>query len=279
MTTSTFNPPSFDIGDQIVCITGGGGFLGKAFVQAFVGAGAKVAVVDRDLALADESARDAGGTEESVLSLQADITDSAAVNRFTQQILQRWDQGIDVLVNSAAIDPKFDAEVADLQCHSFENFPLELWNETIDVNLSGTFLCCQAIGKVMLRQGKGNIINIASTYGLVAPDQRLYQRDGEPEQSHFKPAAYPVSKAGIIHLTRYLAAYWANTGIRVNSLTPHGVYHSQDEQFLRRFAERSPMGRMACPEEIAGPLLFLASDAASYMNGANLVVDGGWTAW
>ena len=131
----------------------------------------------------------------------------------------------------------------------------------------------------MVEKAAGTIVNIASTYGVVAPDQRLYQRDEESEQTMFKPAAYPVTKAGVLHLTRYLAAYWANTGVRVNSLTPHGVYRSQDEQFLRRFAERSPLGRMARPEEITGPLLFLASDAASYVNGTNLVVDGGWTAW
>ena len=279
MTTSPGSPPSFDVSDRVVCVTGGGGFLGKAFVQAFVRAGARVAVVDRDPALAGASARESGGAEEYALPLQADISDPAAVQGFTQEILKRWGRGIDVLVNSAAIDPKFDPEVAELHRHTFEDFPLDLWNETMKVNLAGTFLCCQAVGKVMRQQKKGNIINVASTYGVVAPDQRLYRRDGESEQSLFKPAAYPVSKAGVIHLTRYLAAYWANTGIRVNSLTPHGVYHSQDEQFLRRFAERSPMGRMALPEEITGPLLFLASDAASYVNGANLVVDGGWTAW
>ena len=183
------------------------------------------------------------------------------------------------MVNSAAIDPKFDADVAQQQSHTFEDQPLELWKQSLDVNLTGTFLCCQKVGKIMVEKSAGTIINIASTYGVVAPDQRLYQRDEESEQTMFKPAAYPVTKAGVLHLTRYLATYWANTGVRVNSLTPHGVYRSQDEQFLRRFADRSPLGRMARPEEITGPLMFLASDAASYVNGTNLVVDGGWTAW
>lgn len=271
--------PSFDFTDRVVCVTGGGGFLGKDFVRAFIDAGARVAVVDQDPSLAEAAVQDAGGTSENTLAIEADVTDSKAVDDFTQQVLGKWGGRLDVLVNSAAIDPKFDADVAQQQSHTFEEQPLKLWSKSLEVNLTGTFLCCQAIGKVMIAKKAGTIINIASTYGVVAPDQRLYQRDEESEQTMFKPAAYPVSKAGVLHLTRYLAAYWANTGIRVNSLTPHGVFRSQDEQFVRRFAQRSPLGRMARPEEITGPLLFLASDAASYVNGANLVVDGGWTAW
>lgn len=273
-----YTPPSFDLAGRVVCITGGGGFLGRDFVRAFVDAGAKVAVVDHDLSLSESALQEAGGTSQNMLAIEANITDTDSVDSFTQQV-KKWGGTINVLVNSAAIDPKFDADVAQQQCHTFEDQPLELWKQSLDVNLTGTFLCCQAVGKVMVENATGTIINIASTYGVVAPDQRLYQRDEETEQTMFKPAAYPVTKAGVLHLTRYLAAYWAGTGVRVNSLTPHGVYRSQDEQFLRRFAERSPLGRMAQPEEITGPLLFLASDAASYINGANLVVDGGWTAW
>lgn len=272
-------PPSFDLADRVVCITGGGGFLGRDFVRAFLDAGARVAVIDRDLALAESAVSDVQGTNKNTLAIEANVTDPKSVDDFTQQVLKTWGGKIDVLVNSAAIDPKFDADVAHQQSHTFEDQPLELWKQSLDVNLTGTFLCCQTVGKVMVERAAGTIINIASTYGVVAPDQRLYQRDEETEQTMFKPAAYPVTKAGVLHLTRYLAAYWANTGVRVNSLTPHGVYRSQDEQFLRRFAERSPLGRMARPEEVSGPLLFLASDAASYVNGTNLVVDGGWTAW
>ena len=280
MTPSSNSSQPFDVSDRVILITGGGGFLGRVFVKAFVTAGAKVAVVDLDPKPALASVCEAGiSTEESILLLEADIKDPAAVQGCCLKIEQRWRLGIDVLVNSAAIDPKFDAGVAQLQSHTFETLPLELWTETLAVNLTGTFLCCQAVGNIMRQQGKGNIINVASAYGMVAPDQRLYEQDGETKQSLFKPVAYPVSKAGILHLTRYLATYWANTGIRVNSLSPHGVFNSQPKQFLRRFAERSPMGRMALPDEIAGPLLFLASDASSYINGANLVVDGGWTAW
>ena len=239
-----------------------------------------MAVVDQDLALAEAATAEHGRQQAKTRwLLKADITDADAVDSVTRQVLEKWGGRIDVLVNSAAIDPKFDADVAQQQSHTFEDQPLDLWKQSLDVNLTGTFLCCQKVGKIMVANATGTIINIASTYGVVAPDQRLYQRDEEVEQTMFKPAAYPVSKAGVLHLTRYLAAYWANTGVRVNSLTPHGVFRSQDEQFLRRFAQRSPLGRMAQPEEITGPLLFLASDAASYVNGTNLVVDGGWTAW
>ncbi len=276
---SDYTPPSFDLTDRVVCITGGGGFLGRDFVRAFLHSGARVAVIDHNFTSAEASVADAQGTSDNTLAIEADITDPTAVEKFKDQVLQKWDGKIDVLVNSAAIDPKFDADVAQQQCHTFEDQPLELWRQSLDVNLTGTFLCCQTVGKVMVEQAAGTIINIASTYGVVAPDQRLYQRDEEDEQTMFKPAAYPVTKAGVLHLTRYLAAYWANTGVRINSLTPHGVFNAQDEQFLRRFAKRSPLGRMARPQEITGPLLFLASDAASYVNGTNLVVDGGWTAW
>lgn len=264
---------------RVVCITGGGGFLGKDFVRAFVNAGAYVAVVDHNLAAAEAAVADARGTSGNTLAIEADVTDAKAVDDFAKQVMKKWKGRIDVLVNGAAVDPKFDSDVAQQQCHTFEQQPIELWKESLDVNLTGTFLCCQRVGEIMVERAAGTIINIASTYGVVAPDQRLYQRDEETEQTMFKPAAYPVTKAGVLHLTRYLAAYWANTGVRVNSLTPHGVYRAQDEQFVRRFAQRSPLGRMARPEEITGPLLFLASDAASYVNGTNLVVDGGWTAW
>jgi NAD(P)-dependent dehydrogenase (short-subunit alcohol dehydrogenase family) len=131
----------------------------------------------------------------------------------------------------------------------------------------------------MLRQKAGVVVNVSSTYGVVAPDQRLYQRDGEQRQQLFKPASYAVTKAGIAHLTRYLAAYWAGANIRVNTLTPHGIYNAQDEQFTRRFSERTPLGRMAHQDEMNGALLYLVSDASSYMTGSNLIVDGGWTAW
>jgi NAD(P)-dependent dehydrogenase (short-subunit alcohol dehydrogenase family) len=191
---------------------------------------------------------------------------------------------LDILVNSAALDPKFDpgalAEMAKQGAVSgaFENYPLQSWKAALDVNLTGMFLCCQAAVIPMLAQGKkGSIINICSTYGLVAPDQRIYQRDGKP--TSYKPVYYSVTKAGVLGLTRYLSAYYAGTEIRVNALTPGGVFNNHDEVFLKAYTARTVMGRMANKDEMNGALLYLASDASSYMTGSNLVVDGGWTAW
>jgi 2-deoxy-D-gluconate 3-dehydrogenase len=184
---------------------------------------------------------------------------------------------VDVLVNSAAIDPKFDASHSGLDDSAFETYPVELWRKALDVNLTGAFLCSQAVSAAMLKQGSGSIINLCSMYGLVGPDQRLYEKEGSPMR--YKPVFYPVTKAGILGLTRYLATYFAGKGIRANALTPGGIYNDNDEVFVKNYSARAVMGRMARKDEMNGALLFLASDASSYMTGSNLVVDGGWTAW
>ena len=269
----------FDLSGRIALLTGGAGMLGRQYTRTLLRAGARVVVADLDADAAAGAARaasqEAGG---EAVPYGVDIRDKTQVDEMVASLAERWKR-IDILVNNAAIDPKFDAEVASRQSNTFEDYPLDQWQQSLDVNLTGAFLCCQAVGKQMVSQHGGVMINIASTYGVVAPDQRLYQRDDETEQTRFKPAAYAVTKAGLAHLTRYLAAYWGRNDIRVNTLTPHGIYNSQDEQFTRRYAERCPLGRMARQDEMNGALLFLASDASSYMTGANLIVDGGWTAW
>jgi NAD(P)-dependent dehydrogenase (short-subunit alcohol dehydrogenase family) len=195
---------------------------------------------------------------------------SAAIEKFG---------GLDILVNSAALDPKFDPQHSGGPADAFEEYPLESWNQALSVNLTGMFLCCQSAVRPMLEAGGGKIINICSMYGLVGPDQRLYRKEGEAEPSQFKPVYYSVTKAGVLGLTRYLATYYAGKNICVNALTPGGVYNGHDEVFLKAYAARSVLGRMARKDEMNGALLFLASEASSYMTGANLVVDGGWTAW
>jgi NAD(P)-dependent dehydrogenase (short-subunit alcohol dehydrogenase family) len=184
---------------------------------------------------------------------------------------------LDILVNSAAMDPKFDAPQQGGHHDLFEDYPLDAWRQALDVNLTGMFLCCQAATRPMLSQGRGTIINICSIYGLVGPDQRIYQRSGKPAQ--YKPAYYSVTKAGVLGLTRYLATYFAGRDIRVNALTPGGVYNEHDDDFVRGYSAHAVLGRMAYRDEMNGAVLFLASDASSYMTGANLIVDGGWTAW
>ena len=187
---------------------------------------------------------------------------------------------IDILVNSAALDPKFDptATGKGIAPGSFEDYPLDQWNAALQVNLTGTFLMTQACVRPMLDRGaRGSIINICSTYGLNGPDQRIYVKDGK--RVAFKPVYYTVTKAGILGFTKYLAAYYAGTEIRVNALTPGGVFNDHEEYFVQNYSARTILGRMARPDEMNGALLFLASDASSYMTGSNLVVDGGWTAW
>jgi len=269
----------FRLDGRVAILTGGAGLLGRQYARTLLRAGAKVVLADLNedaaAAAAAEAARDAGG---EAIGYAVDIRSKPQVNEMVDAVYRRWDR-LDILVNNAAIDPKFDVGVAANQANTFEEYPLELWQQSLDVNLTGAFLCCQAAGKRMVAARSGVIVNIASTYGVVAPDQRLYQRDGEAKQTLFKPASYAVTKAALAHLTRYLAAYWGPVNVRVNTLTPHGIYNAQDEQFTRRYAERCPLGRMATKEEMNGALLFLVSDASSYMTGGNLIVDGGWTAW
>jgi NAD(P)-dependent dehydrogenase (short-subunit alcohol dehydrogenase family) len=272
-------PKMFDLTGRVAILTGGAGLLGRQYTRTLLEAGAKVIVAD----VQPEQAASAAGAAVAEVGGEAigwglDVRRKADVDNMATAVKSRYGR-IDILINNAAIDPKFDSAVASQQANTFEEYPLELWQQSLDVNLTGAFLCSQAVGKVMVAQRRGAIVNICSTYGVVAPDQRLYKREGETEQKLFKPAPYSVTKAGIAHLTRYLAAYWGGQGIRVNTLTPGGVFNSQDDEFVTKYSARTPLGRMADKSEMSGAMLFLVSDASSYMTGANLVVDGGWTAW
>ncbi|MCS6908395.1 MAG: SDR family oxidoreductase [Anaerolineales bacterium] len=266
---------SFKITDRVAIVTGGAGLLGREFCRTLAEAGAKVVVADLNEEAAAATAESLSRQGQQALPLQVDVTSPISVRQMIAQTLEAFG-AVDILVNSAALDPKFDPQHS---AHStdFEDYPLELWNRALAVNLTGVFLCCQAAIPPMLRQGKGVIINIASIYGLNAPDQRIYQRPGHPPQ--YKPAYYTVTKAGVLGLTAYLAAYYGARNIRVNALTPGGVYNQHDEEFVRAYSARTMLGRMANLDELNGALLFLASDASAYVTGANLIVDGGWTAW
>ncbi len=269
----------FDLTGRVGVVTGGAGLLGKEFCRTLAEAGASVVVVDVNREAAASVAESLSQAGYPALGVQTDVTDKDSVNRMVAAALEAFGR-LDILVNSAALDPKFDP--AALAARStplgaFEDYPLDAWKAALDVNLTGMFLCCQAAVRPMIEQKKGSIINICSTYGLGGPDQRLYQRDGK--QTMFKPVYYTVTKAGVLGMTKYLATYYAGTDIRVNALTPGGVFNNHDEVFLKAYSARTVMGRMADKTEMNGALLFLASDASSYMTGNNVVVDGGWTAW
>jgi 2-deoxy-D-gluconate 3-dehydrogenase len=267
----------FDLTGKVALVTGGAGLLGLEFCLALAEAGAKVAVVDINAAAAKNVTSYLTGKGYLSVAVPTDITDPTAVQVMRDTALEAFGR-LDILVNSAALDPKFDPGHAEPgSSGAFEDYPLAAWQQALDVNLTGMFLVSQAAAPVMLAQKGGVIINVCSMYGLVGPDQRLYQREGQPPR--YKPVYYSVTKAGVLGFTKYLATYYAGKHIRVNALTPGGVFNGHDEAFLQEYAARAVLGRMAERHEMSGALLFLASEASSYMTGANLVVDGGWTAW
>jgi NAD(P)-dependent dehydrogenase (short-subunit alcohol dehydrogenase family) len=271
-------PDRFDMSGRTVIVTGGAGLLGREYGRALVDAGANVVLADIDGSRVDAIATDLGATGGKIIGIAVDVTDEDSVAHLVRETLTAFGR-IDGLVNNAALDPKFDRGKSAQLAITFENYPLELWNRALAVNLTGLFLCARAVAPSMLEQGRGVIVNVSSTYGMVGPDQRLYESDRPDAPREFKPVAYSVTKSGVLGFSRYLAAYWAGTGIRVNTLTPGGVLNEQPPEFVRRYSARTPLGRMADRREYCGALLFLLSDASSYMTGSNLVVDGGWTAW
>jgi NAD(P)-dependent dehydrogenase (short-subunit alcohol dehydrogenase family) len=207
-----------------------------------------------------------------------DITQLSQVENVLQELLARFGR-IDILINNAANNPKVESSGSKTWSR-LENFPLEVWNDDLRVGLTGAFLCSRVFGSEMAQRGKGVILNIASDLAVIAPDQRLYRQPGLPEDEQpVKPVTYSVVKTGLIGLTRYLATYWATSGVRVNAISPGGVFNHQPEAFLAELHQRIPLARMAHADEYQGSILFLCSDASSYMTGANLVVDGGRTCW
>jgi NAD(P)-dependent dehydrogenase (short-subunit alcohol dehydrogenase family) len=269
----------FNLDGRVVIITGGTGLLGREYAFAVARAGGRAVVADLDEATAAEVAKRV--TEETgcpALGVAADVTSKDSIGDVVGRVLDTFGT-IDGLINNAAINPRFDAGEAGKHVLTFEDYPLEMWQQSLNVNITGMFLCCQAVAPVMLAQGRGAIVNVSSTYGITGPDQRLYDSGEGNQPPSLKPVDYSVSKAAVIGLTRYLAAYWGDKGIRVNTFTPGGVRNDQDAGFVERYSSRTPMHRMARRDEYCGAIVFLLAEASSYMTGGNLVVDGGWTAW
>lgn len=272
----------FDLEGRVAVVTGASGLIGANHCRALAGAGATVIAVDLEQRVCDALAEAVrievpDDSAATVRGMAADVTDADALQAINRDILSQFGR-VDILVNNAAINDMFENPVAASELSKFENYPLDLLRRSLEVNLVGTFLCAQVFGSEMARAGRGSIINVASTYGIVGPNQAIY-RNADGTQSFYKSAAYPITKGGVIAFTKFLAAYWGARGVRVNTLSPGGVENGQDETFIRNYSERTPLGRMALPTDYQGALLFLASDASSYMTGANLVVDGGWTCW
>lgn len=263
----------FDVSREIVLITGVSGQLGGEYAKAFLDRGSRVAGLDVRSSAGSEAL--AGQYPANYLYCASDVTNKSSLQQTLNEVVKKFGTPT-VLINNAAIDSPPSAPPEENGY--FEEYPEASWDKVIDVNLKGVYLCCQVFGAAMAKTGKGSIINVASIYGVVSPDQNLYEYRRQRGEVFYKPAAYSASKSGILNLTRYLSVYWAKQGVRVNSLTIAGVFNNQEQAFLDVYCNRIPVGRMANIDEYNGSVLFLASKASRYMTGANLVIDGGWTA-
>jgi NAD(P)-dependent dehydrogenase (short-subunit alcohol dehydrogenase family) len=268
---STPISPLFNLQDKIALITGGAGLLAAEHAIAVMDHGASVILADRNIGACDQavSVLHQNGYK-NVISLQADVTSKDSWTALLNEGIKKFGK-IDILINNAGFTNQSKSKNFD---SGFADFPLEDWNNIMNVNLTGTFLGCQVIGKHMLENGSGSIINIASLYGVVSPNHKIYPGTGISQ-----PVAYSVSKHGVVALTKYIATLWAEKGVRVNALTPGGIWNGHQGLFLERFEQLIPIGRMSDKTELRGGIVYLASNASSHVIGHNLIIDGGWTAW
>lgn len=272
----------FGLTGKTALITGAAGLLGVEHAAALLESGATVVLTDIDEATLVSARVSLSRHADSarILTRVMDVSRPDAIRAVAEGLADAG-QRVDILVNNAAIDPKVKGDQGVLETSRLENFPLDQWNLQVAVGLTGAFLCCQVFGAAMAQDGKGGVIlNIASDLSVFAPDQRLYRKEGlADEMQPVKPVTYSVIKAGLIGLTRYLATYWADCGVRANALSPGGVYNGQGEEFVQRLTSLIPLGRMASHDEYRAAVQFLCSDASSYLNGQNIVMDGGRSVW
>ena len=255
----------FNLESKTVVITGGCGLIGEEFVKAFVEEKSNVIILDLSIQKPENLAL--SFKQDNVIGISCDITNKNDIKKAYLTIKKKF-KSIDVLINAVQYKPK------GFLSSDIENTSEKLWNDVINVNLTGTFLLCQIFGKDMVKNKSGSIVNLASTYGVVSSNPNLYENN-----TMGNPIAYTASKGGVIMMSKYLAAHWANKGVRVNCLTPHGVSNNHEDEFIKRFSNLSPMNRLMNKKELIGAILFLSSDASSYMTGENMIVDGGWTSW
>lgn len=272
----------FSVKGKVCIVTGGGGLLGWKHAEAILegdGVPVLIDIARSGLDKVEQKLKDDYGTDSEIRTFVADITNCDVLERIRDVLLKDYGH-IDVLINNAANNPKVEGGSKNLGAIQFVDFPVEMWNQDIAVGLTGALLCSQVFGEVMERQRSGVVLNISSDYGVIAPDQRIYKKDGLPdEQQTVKPVSYSVVKHGIIGMTKYLAVYWADKGIRVNTLCPASLYNGQDESFVCKLSNLVPLGRMSEPEEYVCTILYMISNCASYMTGATVICDGGRTVW
>lgn len=270
--------------DKVCVITGGGGLMADSHARAVLSGGGVPCLVDisAEKLRAEKTCLLESDKDARIETLVADITDRPQLERIRDELVGKFGH-IDILINNAANNPKVEKtgkESKNMGATRFDSLPLDVWNSDIAVGLTGAFLCAQVFGEIMEKQRSGVILNISSDLGIIAPDQRIYRRDGIPdEQQTIKPVTYSVIKHGLIGLTKYLATYWADKGIRCNALCPAGIENGQDEEFINKLTNLIPMGRMARKDEYQATVLYLISDASAYMTGTTLVIDGGRTCW
>ena len=272
----------FYIENKIVIITGGAGLLGKKHAEAVIeGKGIPVLIDISETATnsAKEELKEKYGQNCKIEGYTADITKRNEVEEIAKELLEKYGH-TDALINNAANNPKVEGSSANMKAIQFENFPLQMWLDDLAVGLTGAFICAQVFGGIMAKQGSGVILNISSDLGIIAPDQRIYKKEGlADDEQTVKPVTYSVIKHGLIGLTKYLATYYAEKGVRVNALCPAGVYNGQNDEFLHKLTALIPMGRMADIDEYKSTILYMISNAGSYMTGSTVIVDGGRTCW
>ena len=269
----------FLIKGELCVITGGAGLIGRKHAEAVLeGGGIPILLDISEIALKKmKRILQEEYPEGTIEIFTSDITSKCDLEEKRDILLEKYGH-VDVLINNAANNPKVEGGSKNLSSTCFTEFSTDIWNADIAVGLTGALLCAQVFGKVMEQQQKGVILNIGSDYGIIAPDQRIYRKEGISEEEQIvKPVSYSVVKHGLIGLTKYLAAYWGKSGIRVNTLCPASLYNGQDTEFVDKISQLIPMGRMSRPEEYVCTILYMISDASSYMTGATVILDGGRT--